>query len=102
MSNPVKSILERCKTGFTIGQKLLCTAGALLYLVSPIDVIPDVLIPVGLGDDLFLLYLLCRVWASPTLSGKGQAPASAESLLGPAPRTNGEAAKTFTRAGGAK
>lgn len=30
-------------------------AGALLYLVSPIDVIPDVLVGVGLLDDVFVL-----------------------------------------------
>ena len=37
--------------------------GALGYLISPLDVVPDAIPIVGLGDDLaVLLYVLKKVW----------------------------------------
>ena len=37
--------------------------GALGYLISPLDVVPDAIPIVGLGDDLaVLIYVLKRVW----------------------------------------
>ena len=37
--------------------------GALGYLVSPLDVVPDAIPIVGLGDDLtVLIYVLNKVW----------------------------------------
>lgn len=37
--------------------------GALGYLISPLDVVPDAIPIVGLGDDLaVLLYVLNKVW----------------------------------------
>ena len=37
--------------------------GALGYLISPLDVVPDAIPIVGLGDDLaVLVYVLQRVW----------------------------------------
>lgn len=53
--------------------------GALGYLVSPLDVMPDAIPIVGLGDDLaVLVYVLNKVW--------GQVPADvkdkAEEKLG--------------------
>ena len=39
--------------------------GALGYLVSPLDVIPDAIPIAGLGDDLaVLIYVLNRVWGN--------------------------------------
>ena len=37
--------------------------GALVYLISPLDIIPDAIPIAGLGDDLaVLLYVLKKVW----------------------------------------
>lgn len=39
--------------------------GALGYLISPLDVVPDAIPIVGLGDDLaVLLYVLNKVWGN--------------------------------------
>lgn len=39
--------------------------GALGYLVSPLDVVPDAIPIVGLGDDLtVLIYVLNKVWGN--------------------------------------
>ena len=67
MSNPVTAILNRCDTGFFLWQKLLITGLSLVYIASPIDLVPDVFLILGWGDDAFVLYFLVRVWASPTL-----------------------------------
>lgn len=66
MKLPLGGVLERCKTGFPLWQKMMMTGGFLIYLVSPIDIAPDVL-PVGFVDDAYLFYVVFRVWASPTL-----------------------------------
>lgn len=63
----VQKLLARCDAGWTIAQKWGLTALALVYVVSPIDPIPDVLIGPGQLDDLFIAYCLYRVWQSPTL-----------------------------------
>ena len=48
--------------------------GALGYLISPIDVVPDAIPIVGLGDDLaVLLYVLKTVWTDVDPSIKEQA-----------------------------
>ena len=48
------------------GAKLVYAAiiiGALGYMISPLDVVPDAIPIVGLGDDLaVLLYVLKKVW----------------------------------------
>ena len=39
--------------------------GALGYMISPLDVVPDAIPIVGLGDDLaVLVYVLKKVWAT--------------------------------------
>jgi uncharacterized membrane protein YkvA (DUF1232 family) len=39
--------------------------GALGYLISPLDVVPDAIPIVGLGDDLgVLVYVLQKVWGN--------------------------------------
>lgn len=48
--------------------------GALGYLVSPLDVVPDAIPIAGLGDDLtVLLYALGKVWTSVDEEMKGKA-----------------------------
>ena len=69
MANPVSTILAQCPTGFTLGKKLKITVCILLYLISPIDCIPEFLMPFGIMDDLFAVFLLLRVWFSPTQYG---------------------------------
>lgn len=67
MKLPLGGVLERCKTGFPLWQKMMITGGFLVYAISPIDCLPDVLVPVGFADDAYLFYVVFRVWASPTL-----------------------------------
>lgn len=67
MSNPTKDILESCKTGFTAGKKVRITLCILAYLLSPIDLIPEPLLPFGVMDDLFAIFLMLRVLLAPTL-----------------------------------
>lgn len=48
--------------------------GALGYLISPLDVVPDAIPIAGLGDDLtVLLYALGKVWTSVDEEMKGNA-----------------------------
>lgn len=48
--------------------------GALGYLISPLDVVPDAIPIAGLGDDLtVLLYALGKVWTSVNEEMKGKA-----------------------------
>ena len=67
MSNPVSAILKQCSIGFTARKKALLTLGVLGYLISPLDIIPDILLPFGVLDDGMALFVLIRVWLSPTL-----------------------------------
>ena len=78
MSNPVSSILKQGNTGFTVGKKVALTLGLGLYLLSPLDLVPEFLFPpIGLLDDGVALYMLFRVWTSPTLrSGRYWTPPS--------------------------
>ena len=48
--------------------------GALGYLISPLDVVPDAIPIVGLGDDLgVLVYVLQKVWGNVSDDGKMKA-----------------------------
>jgi len=48
--------------------------GALGYLISPLDVIPDAIPIAGLGDDLaVLIYVLNKVWGDVSEEIKGKA-----------------------------
>ena len=67
MANPAKRLLDGCRYGYRLSQKLGYTALGLLYIVSPIDVIPDLIVLFGQCDDFFVIYLLIRIWMSPTL-----------------------------------
>ncbi len=66
--NPIQSLLNRCSRGFTLPQKLLISVLVFIYILSPIDVLPDFIPVLGWGDDLYALYLAIRVWSSPTLN----------------------------------
>lgn len=67
MDNPVRRILDRCKTGFSLPEKLAITVIAVFYGVSPVDLCPDFIPLLGFGDDVMMAVLLFRVWSSPTL-----------------------------------
>ena len=48
--------------------------GALRYLISPLDVMPDAIPIVGLGDDLsVLIYVLHKVWGDVSIEIKEKA-----------------------------
>lgn len=50
--------------------------GALGYLISPLDVMPDAIPIVGLGDDIaVLVYVLKKVWGEVSEDIKGKAHA---------------------------
>ena len=50
--------------------------GALGYLISPLDVVPDAIPIAGLGDDLaVLLYVLHKVWGDVSEEVKAKAKA---------------------------
>lgn len=71
MKNPLTALLARCSHGFTIRQKVGITLLGMLYIVSPIDVCPDLFLFLGWLDDGYVIYFLARVWGSPTLPGDG-------------------------------
>ena len=65
--------------GFTFGQKVFWTAVALIYFISPIDIIPDILFPpFGFLDDGFVFYLVYCVWKGPTLPPGSLCPTAAQ------------------------
>lgn len=70
-----QKVLTRCDDGWTLAQKWGLTALLLVYWISPIDLLPDIIFPVlGQCDDVFLTYCLIRVWRSPTLTSSAIAP----------------------------
>tara|TARA_E500000318_G_scaffold83207_1_gene78780 strand:- start:67 stop:372 length:306 start_codon:yes stop_codon:yes gene_type:complete len=68
LPKPVRRLIDQCETGFTVGKKLKLTLITLVYLVSFVDLVPDVLLPFGVLDDGVALFLLVKVWCSPTLA----------------------------------
>lgn len=80
MKNPFSALLDRCARGFTMRQKVGITLLGVLYIVSPVDVCPDLFLYLGWLDDGYVIYLLARVWGSPTLPGGPAGPAPAASL----------------------
>ena len=67
MKSPIQFLLSRCETGFFPWQKVALTALGAAYVLSPLDMLPDILFPIGFGDDVAVILLLVRVWRSPTL-----------------------------------
>ncbi len=76
MPTPLQPLFDRCSRGFTIRQKCGMTAIAVVYVISPIDLMP--FIPI---DDLGVLILLGKILLSPTLprSGSGNEGATVAS-----------------------
>jgi uncharacterized membrane protein YkvA (DUF1232 family) len=89
MKNPVQSLLSRCEVGFYPWQKVALTLLVVAYVGSPVDLLPDLIPFLGWGDDVYVIYLLIRVWASPSLpapdaNGAGIAASShRQSVSGP-------------------
>lgn len=80
MKNPVQALIARCDVGFYLWQKVGLTILGLAYLGSPLDLLPDLIPVLGWGDDVYVVYLLVRVWMSPTLptpDGRGTELAAA-------------------------
>ncbi len=65
---PIRRMFDQCDIGFTLPRKIGITLVALVYIVSPLDVLPDPLLPpLTLIDDVTAVVLMFRVWCSPTL-----------------------------------
>ncbi len=73
MFKGIRDVLDRCKIGFPLWQKCLMTVGVVFYGVFPIDVLPDVFPPFTYADDAFMVWVLVRVWRSPTLAPSSEA-----------------------------
>lgn len=93
-----------CDRGFTMPQKLLITAGVVLYVLSPLDVIPDLFLGLGWLDDAFVLNLLRKVWMSPTLPRPdgGQVASVPASVRPPVPHQHVNAAPGRLSRGGVR
>lgn len=70
LMNIAQRIIARADAGFTFGQKVALTFGLLLYWIFPIDFIPDLIPILGQIDDVFVSFVMFRVWRSPTLPSK--------------------------------
>ncbi len=68
MKHLIRALLGRCSVGFPLWQKVALTGAAIVYVVSPVDLLPDVIPILCWGDDAYVIYLLVQVWRSPTLS----------------------------------
>ena len=67
MANPVRRILDQCRIGFTAKQKVgLCALGA-VYILSPLDLVPDLLPGLGQLDDIGVPVLAFKILLSPTI-----------------------------------
>lgn len=69
MSNPIRLFLGRCGQGFTVAQKIYLGIGLLIYIISPIDLLP--FIPV---DDVGAVFMLFKVLTSPTVTDTNGSP----------------------------
>ena len=68
LPNPVRRILDQSEIGFSLGRKIKLSLIGIAYLLSPIDVISDPLLPFGVVDDGVVLFLLVKVWLSRTIA----------------------------------
>lgn len=65
---PIRRLFDECEIGLTLGRKVRLTLLIALYVISPLDLAPDVVPICGQADDLVAVILLVRVLCSPTLS----------------------------------
>lgn len=70
MIKPIQALYARIALGFTRPQKIAITIAAIVYVVSPLDCIPDLILGLGWIDDAFVINLVRKVWMSPTLPPK--------------------------------
>lgn len=75
MQNPGKWFLARCRSGFTVGQKVALSIGLAIYIISPIDLLP--FFPV---DDFGAIFALFKVLTSPTVTHTDDPPPSAAAM----------------------
>lgn len=78
MPNPLTRFLARCNRGFTPAQKTMLSVFLVVYIVSPIDLLP--LLPI---DDLGAMWALFRVLASSTVRPSKAAPSTPATALQP-------------------
>ena len=67
MEKVMHRVVERCEHGFSLRQKVWLSILGVVYIACPLDALPDVIAIVGWLDDGAVLWLLYRVWRSPTL-----------------------------------
>lgn len=96
MANVVRRILDQCNTGFPRHHKLWWSVGALVYTVSPLDILPDIVPVGGWLDDAMVIYLLVRIWRSPTLPWPPADGGGAASVVCPHPTRAPVGAKAVT------
>jgi uncharacterized membrane protein YkvA (DUF1232 family) len=78
MPNLLRPFLDRCARGFTPLQKVGITVFIVVYVLSPLDLLPG--LPI---DDLGALYALFKVLTSPTVRHRAPDQPAAAQLDGP-------------------
>lgn len=73
MPNPIRLFCERCAKGFTPIQKFGLSAFLMVYIVSPINLLP--FIPI---DEMGALAAMIKILMSPTLRNLGGPELTAE------------------------
>ncbi len=68
MKGPYRMLWDRCARGFTLRQKFAIVVLGIVYVVSPVDLIPDFIPVLGQLDDIAALALVARAMLAPTLT----------------------------------
>jgi len=72
MTGPYRALWRRCARGFTLRQKLAILVLGMVYTVSSVDLMPDVIPVLGQIDDLAALALVVRAMLGPTHAPRGR------------------------------